>query len=137
MTAYCGVDFHARKQTVSYLSFLRRIKTVAKNETKPLKPAILVEDLEIYAALKAMENCRPANPAYSKEAIEVLHTTMLAKGDIADFEPDVGSKGVDLAEMISRMPPDYQVSEEDFGEPVGKEEPRSSRADVEKRPRSF
>lgn len=28
----------------------------------------------------------------------------------------------DLAEMISRMPPDYQVNEEDFGEPVGKEE---------------
>lgn len=27
-----------------------------------------------------------------------------------------------LAEMISRMPPDYQVSEERFGEPVGKEE---------------
>jgi antitoxin component of MazEF toxin-antitoxin module len=28
----------------------------------------------------------------------------------------------DLAEMVSRMPPDYEASEEDFGVPVGKEE---------------
>ncbi|MEO6392891.1 MAG: hypothetical protein ABIP75_13670 [Pyrinomonadaceae bacterium] len=28
----------------------------------------------------------------------------------------------DLAELVSRMPQDYQVIEEDFGEPVGKEE---------------
>jgi hypothetical protein len=41
---------------------------------------------------------------------------------VPDFEPNAGSKRVDLAEMISRMPSDYQVSEEDFGEPVGKEE---------------
>jgi len=27
----------------------------------------------------------------------------------------------DLAEMVSRMPKDYQVQEESFGEPVGKE----------------
>ncbi len=29
---------------------------------------------------------------------------------------------VDLAEMVSRMPADYQATEEDFGGPVGKEE---------------
>jgi antitoxin component of MazEF toxin-antitoxin module len=28
----------------------------------------------------------------------------------------------DLAEMISRMPSDYRVREESFGEPVGEEE---------------
>ncbi|MEW5977742.1 MAG: AbrB/MazE/SpoVT family DNA-binding domain-containing protein [Acidobacteriota bacterium] len=28
----------------------------------------------------------------------------------------------DLAEMVSRMPRDYQVKEESFGRPVGKEE---------------
>ena len=28
----------------------------------------------------------------------------------------------DLADMLSRMPPDYQASEESFGVPVGKEE---------------
>ncbi len=28
----------------------------------------------------------------------------------------------DLAELVSRMPADYQATEEGFGEPVGKEE---------------
>lgn len=41
---------------------------------------------------------------------------------VPDVESNVGGKKVDLAEMISRMPPDYRVSEESFGEPVGKEE---------------
>ena len=41
---------------------------------------------------------------------------------VPDFEPDAGGKKFDLAEMVSRMPPDYQASEESFGEPVGKEE---------------
>jgi antitoxin MazE len=31
------------------------------------------------------------------------------------------AKKFDLAEMVSRMPKDYQVQEESFGEPVGKE----------------
>jgi antitoxin component of MazEF toxin-antitoxin module len=41
---------------------------------------------------------------------------------VQDAEPDVSGKKFDLAEMVSRMPPDYEVSEESFGEPVGKEE---------------
>ncbi len=41
---------------------------------------------------------------------------------VPDFEQGAGSQKFDLAEMISRMPPDYQASEESFGEPVGKEE---------------
>ena len=41
---------------------------------------------------------------------------------VPDFESDAGGKKFDLAEMVSRMPPDYQASEEGFGEPVGKEE---------------
>jgi hypothetical protein len=41
---------------------------------------------------------------------------------VTDVEPEQSEKRVDLAEMISRMPSDYQASEEDFGEPVGKEE---------------
>ena len=41
---------------------------------------------------------------------------------VPDFEHDAGGKKFDLAEMVSRMPPDYQASEESFGEPVGKEE---------------
>lgn len=41
---------------------------------------------------------------------------------VPDDEPNEGGKKFDLAEMVSRMPPDYQVVEESFGEPVGKEE---------------
>jgi len=36
-------------------------------------------------------------------------------------ENDAVSK-FDLAELVARMPADYQVREEDFGKPVGKEE---------------
>ncbi len=38
------------------------------------------------------------------------------------LEHDASAEKFDLAEMISRMPPDYQASEESFGEPIGKEE---------------
>ena len=41
---------------------------------------------------------------------------------VSDFEPEAGSRKFDLAEMISRMPADYQPSEESFGKPVGREE---------------
>ena len=41
---------------------------------------------------------------------------------VPDVESNVSGKKFDLAEMVSRMPPDYQASEESFGEPVGKEE---------------
>jgi len=41
---------------------------------------------------------------------------------VPDAESNVSGKKFDLAEMVSRMPSDYQVSEESFGEPVGKEE---------------
>lgn len=41
---------------------------------------------------------------------------------VPDLEQNTSGRRFDLAEMVSRMPPDYQVSEEGFGEPVGKEE---------------
>jgi antitoxin component of MazEF toxin-antitoxin module len=41
---------------------------------------------------------------------------------VPDFEPNRTNNAFDLAELVSRMPANYQVSEEDFGEPVGKEE---------------
>lgn len=41
---------------------------------------------------------------------------------VPDFESNAGGKRFDLAEIVSRMPPGYQASEENFGEPVGKEE---------------
>ena len=41
---------------------------------------------------------------------------------VPEFEQTATSKRFDLAEMVSRMPADYQASEENFGEPVGHEE---------------
>ncbi len=41
---------------------------------------------------------------------------------VPDLEQDAGDTKFDLAEMVSRMPPDYQAGEESFGEPMGKEE---------------
>jgi len=41
---------------------------------------------------------------------------------VPDFEQAAIDKKFDLAEMVSRMPADYQASEENFGKPVGKEE---------------
>ena len=41
---------------------------------------------------------------------------------VPEFEQTAIGKKFDLAEMVSRMPADYQASEENFGEPVGKEE---------------
>lgn len=41
---------------------------------------------------------------------------------VPDFERPANRKKFELSEMVSRMPADYRVSEEDFGKPVGKEE---------------
>jgi hypothetical protein len=41
---------------------------------------------------------------------------------VPEFEQIANGKKFDLVEMVSRMPADYQASEENFGEPVGKEE---------------
>ncbi len=41
---------------------------------------------------------------------------------VPDFEPDAARQTFDLADMVARMPADYQAGEEGFGAPVGKEE---------------
>ena len=41
---------------------------------------------------------------------------------VPEFEQNANGKKFDLAEMVSRMPADYQASEDNFGERVGKEE---------------
>lgn len=43
---------------------------------------------------------------------------------VTDFDEQANSPKFDLAELISRMPADYQPTEDGFGEPVGKEECR-------------
>lgn len=41
---------------------------------------------------------------------------------VPDYKESTGGKKFDLAGMVARMPPNYQMSEESFGTPVGKEE---------------
>jgi len=41
---------------------------------------------------------------------------------VPGFDDKANGKKFDLAELVSRMPADYQATEEGFGEPVGKEE---------------
>jgi len=41
---------------------------------------------------------------------------------VPDFGEDGKGEKFDLAELVSRMPSDYQAGEESFGKPVGKEE---------------
>jgi len=41
---------------------------------------------------------------------------------VPDSDEQVNGKKFDLAELVSRMPADYQPTEEGFGDPIGKEE---------------
>lgn len=41
---------------------------------------------------------------------------------VREFEQAAKSNKFDLADMVSRMRADYEASEEDFCEPIGKEE---------------
>ncbi len=60
----------------------------------------------------------------------VLESADIYVGDNVEVIPQEGQilikkilkRKFDLAEMVSRMPRDYEVREEDFGRPVGKEE---------------
>lgn len=45
---------------------------MAKNETRPLRPALLAADREAFDALQGIENYTPANPAYTTEKIKAL-----------------------------------------------------------------
>lgn len=54
---------------------------MAKNETRRLKPATLVEDLELYAALKAISGYAPSNPAYAQTAIDAIRARLTAKAE--------------------------------------------------------
>jgi hypothetical protein len=48
------------------------------NETNRIKPALIDADEESFAALKAIANYAPANPAYTLAAIEQAHEDMRA-----------------------------------------------------------
>jgi hypothetical protein len=41
---------------------------------------------------------------------------------VPDFDEKANGERFDLAELVSRMPAEYEATEESLGEPVGKEE---------------
>ena len=68
---------------------------MAKNRTKRLRPAILQEDLDAYAALQAIANYNPSNPAFamnkitaSKTAKDTKQTEEVQKQAAADAARD-------------------------------------------------
>jgi antitoxin MazE len=58
---------------------------------------------------------------------QLLEQASIAVGEDVEIVAKEGqiilkkTRKFDLAEMVSRMPKDYQVQEESFGKPVGKE----------------
>lgn len=54
---------------------------MGKNQTKRLNPSILADDLEIFAALKDIQDYKPANPAYTVAALDVIQTNRAAAHD--------------------------------------------------------
>jgi antitoxin MazE len=60
----------------------------------------------------------------SKQLLEQANIAVGEDVEIVAGEGQIILKKIrkfDLAEMVSRMPEDYQVQEESFGKPVGKE----------------
>jgi hypothetical protein len=51
---------------------------MAKDESKRLKPALIAEDEDGFAALQAMALYEPANQAYSLQAIGAAHGLLLS-----------------------------------------------------------
>lgn len=45
---------------------------MAKNQTRPLRPALLAADRDAFDALQGIENYTPANQAYTTEKIKAL-----------------------------------------------------------------
>lgn len=57
---------------------------MAKNETKKLTPAQLLDDESSYTGLLTLKNYTPNNPTYSTEAITTSYTNMNAKKAAAE-----------------------------------------------------
>jgi hypothetical protein len=51
---------------------------MAKNETKRVPPGILVEDEEVYAAVKAITGYAPANQGYTQAKLDAGHDALEA-----------------------------------------------------------
>ena len=51
---------------------------MAKDETKRLSPSLIETDRDSFAALQAISNYAPANPAYTAAAVAAAHDDLLA-----------------------------------------------------------
>ena len=51
---------------------------MAKDQTKRLTPAVLVEDEEVYAAVKGFTNYAPANTDYAQAKLDAAHADLEA-----------------------------------------------------------
>ena len=62
---------------------------------------------------------------FTKQVVSLTSDMKQCKIDIKELEPGAETEPrrpkFDLADLISRMPADYQAVEEGFGPPVGKE----------------
>ena len=65
-----------RANLTSLFSFSRKDNSMARNETKRLKPALIEADESGFSALQAMALYEPANQAYSPQAINSAHALM-------------------------------------------------------------
>lgn len=49
---------------------------MAKNQTKRIEPSVLLQDEEIYAAVKGMADYSPANQAYARERLDAARSEL-------------------------------------------------------------
>jgi hypothetical protein len=56
---------------------------MAKNETRRMKPSDVAEDLEVFAALKAIAGYAPANPAFTVAVIQAVFDELQAAQEAA------------------------------------------------------
>ncbi len=76
---------------------------------------------------QVVERVKQLSRDEKQELLELLDGLLEGTGQegrvhMPEYDQERSGKKVDLAEMVSRMPADYQATEEDFGGPVGKEE---------------
>ena len=65
---------------------------MAKDQNRRISPKVHAEDLELYSAMKSIDEYAPANQAYKLEAIDALHAAVLSTRDgLAAAEGTLGA----------------------------------------------
>lgn len=71
---------------------------MAKNETLRIRPSLLQDDRDGFAALKAISDYKPANDAFNVANIQTVQDAMVAKRDIeAQKQADLDTARDDAA----------------------------------------